>query len=616
MADTPSQPSAEPAQDEPTAPSGPRADRGFDQRRTARSEPADAVPLFPEMARLELDVLLTQLVERAEEVMATQERMRGLLQATRSVASELSLPVLLRQIVQAAQRLVGARYAALGVLADDRSLAQFVHVGFDGQTVATVGALPQGRGILGLLIEDPQVLRLDDLGAHPRSAGFPSGHPPMASFLGAPIRIHDRVFGNLYLTEKAGGGSFTRDDEELVGALAAAAAVAIDNARLLDDAHRRQHWSQASAEISTRLLAGVETAEALALVARQARLVSGADIVTVAMPVPGRDEMRVEVADGHDAERWRGGVFPLAGSVAEVALRDRRPVLVDDLASDEHAVASAGRSPELGAAILAPVAEGDRVVGILGAVRLRGRDGFDALDLEMVAGFAIHAAVALRLARARTDRELLHLMEDHERIARDLHDQVIQRLFATGLGLQSLAARLGAGTEHAERLYGFGDELDNTIRDIRTTIYGLHQRRSASGLRSAVLDITGEATRALGFTPQLRLDGLLDTLVPPDVAEQALAVLREALSNVARHGHASQVLVEVTLDPTGMFTVRVVDDGVGLGAVTRRSGLSNLRERAERLGGTLTLESGPTSDSDRGAPGLSLEWRVPARPQD
>jgi GAF domain-containing protein len=288
------------------------SERDHRTERPVTSGPSEvAVELtFPDLPRLELDQLLGQLVERATEVMATQGRLRGLLRANQAITSGLSLPAVLRRIAESARDLVGARYAALGVLASDGGLAEFVHVGLADERAARIGHLPEGKGLLGALIEQPQPIRLASIADDPRSCGFPPGHPPMTGFLGVPIRIREKVFGNLYLAEST-RGEFTADDEELTKALAATAATVIDNARLYEAARDRGEWLRASAAITRRLLSANldDEIEFLRLVAEHSRNIARADLVAVVLP-HGQD-LHVEVAVGSSAEGLRGLRMPL-----------------------------------------------------------------------------------------------------------------------------------------------------------------------------------------------------------------------------------------------------------------------------------------------------------------
>jgi signal transduction histidine kinase len=556
---------------------------------------------FPDLPRLELDQLLGQLVERAQEVMATQGRLRGLLRATQTVTSGLSLPVVLRRIAEAARELAGARYAALGVLAPEGGLAEFVHVGMDDELAVRIGHLPEGKGLLGALIEDPQPIRLARIADDPRSCGFPLDHPPMTSFLGVPIRVGDEVFGNLYLAESV-HGQFTADDEELIKALAATAATVIDNARLYEAARQRGEWLQASAIIARRLLsADLDEIDSLRLIAEHSRDVAQADLVTVALP-DGDGNLRVQVAVGAAAEGVSGVRMPREGSLSGQVFTTGTPLRLTSPDERADLRAAAPDDLEAGPVLVVPLVGSHTTHGVLSVVRLRGRSAFTAEDLGMATGFASQASVALELARARADQQRAALLDERERIAADLHDHVIQRLFASGLSLQALAATLGPGRA-TDRVLATVVDLDATISQIRTAIFALQQPPQAAprGLRARLLEVATEVAPALGFEPAVRFAGLVDTL-PDAVGDDLLAVLREALTNAARHAHATVVDVELSA-ADDRLTLDVRDDGRGIGETTRCSGLANLRHRAERYGGTLAVDSG--SDGTR------LTWSVP-----
>jgi signal transduction histidine kinase len=370
---------------------------------------------------------------------AGPRRLRQLLDAVLTIGSDLDLPAMLDRITQAAVDLVDARYGALGVLDESRTrLAQFITVGIDNEAHRAIGSLPEGHGILGLLIIDAKPIRLPDLREHPDSYGFPEHHPPMRSFLGVPIRVRDEVFGNLYLTDKMSGEVFTDVDEELVVGLAAAAGVAIENTRL-----------------HTRL-------------------------------------------------------------------------------------------QELG------------------------------------------------------------LVEDRERIARDLHDTVIQRLFATGLVLQGTVPLVQRDPDATvDRIETAVDDLDLTVKQIRSAIFGLETTKpGGDGLRTRVLAVLEDASRSLGFEPRVLFDGPVDTSMDDRAASELVTVLREAVSNVAQHAHATRVDVEVVVDRE--VCLRVTDDGKGPPSegVTRGNGLRNMEARAANLGGEMSLRPGEMG-------GTILEWRVP-----
>ncbi|MBI3688724.1 MAG: GAF domain-containing protein [Actinobacteria bacterium] len=567
--------------------------------------------LLPDLRRLRLQTLLEELVERADHVIAAESRVHRLLDAVVSVASDLSLPDVLRRIVQSSCDLVGARFGALGVVGPDRRLAEFVVTGLDEDQRHQIGELPTGKGILGLLIDHPRPLRLHDLTSHPQSAGFPPHHPPMTSFLGVPIRVRGEIFGNLYLTDKAGGVDFSEEDEEIVVALAAAAGVAIENARLFEQTRRREKWLTASIEMTASLLSGGSARDALQLVPAQARLVAEARTVTLALRPDGSDHLVHEVVDGAWAQVLTGLVVPIEGTVLGAVLASGQPRVIADLASEPvRELDTAGTElafAESGPTMLVPLAAGGHVLGVLGVIRAQSAPAFDEVDVRTVTAFAAHAALTVEFARAQADRERLVIFQDRDRIARDLHDLVIQRLFGVGLGLQGLS-RLTAHPEVADRVTGFVHDLDETIAEVRRTIFALQQDPTTptSSARSLVLRTASEAAVALGFEPHVRLEGPIDSMTPEPVRLDMVATLREALANVARHARATRAEVGVRADPaTSYLELTIVDNGSGVDpAVTRRSGLANMSERAERHGGVLSVHSGPGS-------GTTLTWRVP-----
>ncbi len=561
---------------------------------------------FPQIARLELDDLLVQLVERAQDVLNTQGRLRGLLAATRAIASDLSLPVLLHRVVQSACDLVGARYGALGVIGPDRELSEFITVGLDPKTITAIGAHPRGKGILGHLINDPRPLRLAAVSEHPQAIGYPTHHPPMKSFLGVPIRVGDQVFGNLYLTEKIQQDAFTAEDEELLTALAAAAGVAIDNARLYELEQRRQRWQTAAAEISRELLAG--DSDPLPMITKRAREVGDADFAGLLLQVTGTDDLLVAAADGAGAADLLGRVVPIDRSLAGKALRDGRDLVVADARATEQAFLSPG-VPD-GPALLVRLPDtGEGMPGVLALGRLRGASTFDTDEQDMIEGFADYASVALKLAHAQDVRRRLLLLEDRDRIARDLHDHVIQRLFAAGLGLTGLASRT-AEPETRQRLTQYTDQLDDTIQAIRQTIFAL-QRHRETGVQARVLEIARDATGALGFVPNLRFEGPLDSLLDKDVVEHVTAVVRESFANAARHAHATSLSATLSAADESNLVITVTDDGSGIGDPSHISGLGNMRSRAEQLGGSFTI----VSPVEPGPGGTQLTWSVPLHRQ-
>lgn len=508
--------------------------------------------------------------------------------------------------------MVDAEYGALGVIGSDEKLAEFLPTGISDEVREQIGDLPSGHGILGELIRHPVPMRLRELSEHPASYGFPPHHPPMHSFLGVPIRVRDEVFGNLYLTEKRGAPDFDEEDEAVVATLAVAAGIAIENARLYEEGRRKQRWLAASSDFTSALLSGSAESEVLEGMLERAMDIAGADLGAFYLVGPN-GELTGSLALGEGAEAHRGIVLPSSqGTLAAAALAENGLVTVPDIGADARITEQPERWEGFGPAVAVTVGTKEKLSGVLVLARLHGRPMFVGAEIAALPGFAGQAALGLELADRRRDAEQMSLLEDRDRIARDLHDLAIQRLFATGMTLQS-ARPFIEHPEGAERLNRAIDDLDATIKIIRTTIFGLREHDTAESppkLRSRVLQVVDNATPALGFTPALRMEGLIDTDVPEGVADQVIAVIGEALSNVARHARATQVEAAVVAD-TGLLLVTVIDDGVGLPEGSRRSGLRNLAERAERLGGTLSVSKGP---KPRG--GTVLEWRVPLLPED
>ncbi|MEV1157018.1 GAF domain-containing sensor histidine kinase [Micromonospora chokoriensis] len=554
------------------------------------------------LSRVHLDELLQEMLDRVGEVVTSRERLRALLDAVVGIGSNLDLRTTLQRIIGSACDLVGARYGALGILGPDRLLHDFIVHGITPEQHAKIGDLPHGRGVLGLLIDEPRPLRMPDITQHPRSYGFPANHPPMHSFLGVPVRIRDQVFGNLYLAEKQGGAQFTDDDEEIVVALAAAAGVAIENARLYALAHRRERWLAATAEITSVLLGEVRRTDALALVARRAREVAEAELALVLLYDADLAQFTVEVVDGADAQAQAlvGTVLPVADTSFGAAVAEGRHDRVDDLAH-------AAPWPALlrtGPAVISPLATAETLHGVLVVAHRPDRGAVSSEDdVALLGSFAGQAALAMERARGQEERELLVVLEDRERIARDLHDVVIQRLFATGLQLQSAAPMMGR-PEVAKRINTAVDDLDATIRDIRRTIFELRTPMTAA-LRTEIREAIELAAESLGFKPHLEVTGPVDSAVPDAIRPDLTAVLREALSNTVRHAQATRVAVAVRVDAERV-SVTVTDDGVGCDPAAARGGLVNLRERAESHGGTFTIR--PVEPH-----GTEVSWSVPLR---
>lgn len=556
---------------------------------------------------------------------AEQDRLKTLLAANRSIVSELSLAGVLRRIVEAARVVASARYAALGVIGADGRLEQFLHEGMDATTVTRIGELPSGRGVLGALIEAPEPIRLHAIGDDARSSGFPAGHPPMNTFLGVPVRSRGAVFGNLYLTDRLDGADFTDDDEELVLALAATAGVAIENARLYEESRTRQEWLRASGEISRQLLQSDRSHDSLDQVAAAVLRLADADVVTIVFPqdgvlddarpaaaadgAPADDDgarFQVRVARGEGADRLLGLTYPLDGSLAGDAVEAGRALMIDAADDDRDYHVHLREALEVGPVMACPLVGEGGVRAVIVVGRRVGSHPFGSADLDMAQAFATQAALALELADRRTDHERLMLLEDRDRIARDLHDHVIQRVFAIGLTVQSGAQRV-ADPQVRETLQRTVDDLDDTIRQIRQAIFELHRQPNQPAGARTVLQATAESTSpSLGFTPRLVIDGPIDTLVDAALLQDLQAVLREGLTNVAKHAHATAATACVTVTATAV-TVEVMDDGAGIrgrpDTSTRRSGLANLDARAAARGGTSGLTRRDVA--------TTLVWTVP-----
>lgn len=523
------------------------------------------------LARARLDDLLGELLARVDDVADSQERLRRLLDAVVGIAADLDLGSVLQRIVEVACQLSGARYGALGVVAEDsggpmgtgRRLREFVTHGVSDTQRAAIGELPMGRGLLGVVIDAPEPLRLAQLSDHPGIIGFPPNHPPMRGFLGVPVRVRDRVFGNLYLCEKRTGDEFTDDDEHVVVALAAAAGVVIENARLYDDSNRRQRALEAAAEVTAAVLGPQPRTHALQLLAQRAREVSEASAAAVVVEDTGSPH-----------------VAALAG--AGTANAD---VVVLPLAA-------VGRTSVVGSR---------QVPGVL-VLGWSGQHQRRPVHEQLLGRLVEQVSLALQVAAARQDSTRLAVLEDRDRIGRDLHDLVVQRLFTVGLSLQHTAQHLDAG-DVAARIGTAIDDVDATITDIRHTIRELAS--ASSDLPAELAGVIDDVVDVLGFRPRLRIEHPAQWPVSDGVRGQVVAVAREALTNVARHADATSASVSLQVSESELI-LAVLDDGRGYVPGGRRSGIENMADRARSLGGTCTVRSRPEG-------GTEVELNVPVR---
>jgi signal transduction histidine kinase len=585
---------------------------------------ASTDPQPDRLAAARLDELLSHLQTRFADVIASQDRLRSLLDAVMVIGSDLDLRSVLSRITESACKLVGARYGALAIVGHDGRIAEFITHGMSDAERARIGPLPAGKGVLGLLIQEPTPVRLTDIGEHAASYGFPPHHPPMTTLLGVPIHLREEVFGNLYLTEKQGGAEFTAEDEEAVVALATAAGIAIENARLYENERRRQRWLQAAAEITELTLGEVDRKAAMRLVAQRVCEVAGADTVGIILADDDdpSDEPMIETFVGLGLEEAAGWRVPNAGMSRRVMDSGER-LLIEDAGKDERIAGSADpvvrRFAAIGQCMFLPLRSALGSLGVLIVGWERHNTANRKLDAEaaLVEGFAAQAALVLQRVQAQEDRERLLLLEDRDRIARDLHDVVIQRLFATGMRLQT-AMPLVVRPEVRDRLNEVIDALDATTRDIRSAIFELNRYGPSESVRDLIDDEIRAAQDVLGFRPRLVVRGPIASGLPSDLHDDLLAVLREALSNVARHAAATKVEIEIAL--TSELLLTIADDGVGVDQRERErgleqerkrrrgrsSGLTNLEDRARRRGGRCDVTTPPTG-------GTLVEWRVPIR---
>ncbi len=553
-----------------------------------------------EAPKLEFEMLLSQLIDRAHEVMATQARLRDLISASNTIVSDLDLSTVLTRIAEVARRLVHAEYAAMGVTASDGHLEQFIHVGMPDEIVAKIDHLPEGKGLLGALIADPKPVRLHSLADDQRSSGFPAEHPPMESFLGVPIRVRDEVYGNLYLTNQK-DGEFSADDEAIAQALAASAGIAIANARLFEESRYRERWSAALAETNKHMLANEEESALQNLIERMMDL-AAADVVCILLALPDSQQLVVDRSIGEGAAELEDMSFPLEGSLADEVMLKGEPRIVDR-ALDHPSDVFLHRT-NMGQAILVPFDVKAEQRGVLVVARSPDRERFRQRDVEMASSFADQVTLAVQRADARSSQQRVDMLEDRSRIARDLHDHVIQRLFAAGLSLQAVASGLGPGVPSSRIVEQIGS-IDDSIAQIRESIFALKTDSQAptGGLRSRLREVVDRVSGQLPTEPRMRFLGPVDLMSDREITDDVAAVVTEGLANSVRHADAQNVTITVSA-ADGQLSIDVIDDGRGLVGHDLRSGLANLQERANRRGGTFVVQ-------DAKPHGTHLAWTIP-----
>lgn len=581
--------------------------RRYLMQHTANGQVANAEwpphPMRGPLSQLRPRELLTEAQDRVEEIVEPTDRTAGLVEAMLLVTSGSELDQTLRTIVNTAITLVDAQYGALGVRGPDDQLTSFIHEGIDDDARAMIGELPQGRGVLGLLVDQPKPIRMATLANHPTSVGFPPNHPPMRTFLGVPILVQDEVFGNLYLTEKSGGQLFTSDDEVLAQALAAAAGIAIANARLFEQSKTSRAWIEATRDVGTALLTGISPSEALRLIADKAMSLTTIGHSLLAVPrdaeVAPEDVTELVVIDSIGSRRdgMVGAVLPATcGPVGQAYLAGTT------LRFGTLDVDNAGGLPASGGpALMLPLRAADSVIGVLVKMRPAGEARFTDDQRDMLQAFADQAALGLQLAKAQQRVRELDVLADRDRIARDLHDHVIQRLFAVGMSLQGTVPR-ARSTDVQRRLTDAVDDLQGVIQDIRTAIFDLHPTTTGNTrLRQRLDEAVAQLSGSSSVRTSVRISGPL-SVIEPKLADHAEAVLREGLSNALRHSHARRVSLTVTVDDD--LTIEITDDGIGIPDDITPSGLANLRSRASECFGKFALHNLATG-------GTTLVWNAP-----
>ncbi len=542
-----------------------------------------------------------------ESATPSEPRLRALLEAGLALASELSLDSLLQRLTELAAELTGARYAALGVIDPSGShLERFITTGLDDETRTAIGDPPHGRGILGALITDARPLRLHAISDDARSVGFPPNHPPMGTFLGVPVLLRGVAYGNLYLTEKAGGADFSDEDQALVELLASQAAVAIENARLYESATRWARQLESLIEVSSALARETELDRLLELVARRLTELLDARVVTVALP-SGEHDLRIVTASGEGADELAGATMSLAESKTGRVLQRRRSERVDALLDDPEVNRGFTRSFGARAGIWVPLVVHDRPIGVITAYdKLTAPDArFTEEDVRLAETFAARAAVAVELSE-RVERDTLRRIVaaqelERRRLARELHDETGQALTSILLGLKQLE-----GAESPEAVHALRELVVATLQDVRRLAVELRPKvLDDFGLVPALERLTQGFSEQTGIKVDLEASAIAERL-PMEVETAIFRIVQEALTNVVKHARAQRVSVLVTR-ADGRIKAVIEDDGTGFDprAADGGIGLIGMRERIELLDGSLAVETSPTS-------GTTIAAEVPA----
>lgn len=520
-----------------------------------------------------------------------RDRKDMLLEAGLTLASELSLPIVLQRIVDLAVQVTDARFGALGVIGEDGTLVEFVTTGISDQERRAIGALPTGRGVLGLLINDPKSVRISNIVDHPQSVGFPKNHPPMRSFLGAPVQARGRVFGNIYLAEKRNSAKFDESDEQSLVVLATQAGVAIANASLYEEVRSREQWLDALHDITSQVLAGDTESSLLESIAEHARSIAAADAATVVTISDAPAELVVAAAVGARSSEMRGQTLPVDDSISGAVMKSGSTLSFDDVSADSRAFQPIVRLGRHGPAVFVPLRVRGGATGTLMVTRLKGNPRFDEQTVHLVESFADQASVAIEYGRAQTELRRLGLMEERERIAKELHDGIIQSLFAVGMSLQGTAL-IASTPDTTKRIEGAVEELDRVIRDLRNYIFGLRpgilaDRQLDQALRLLASDLEGRS----GISVEVNLDAGLAAALSGRSAD-IVQITREALSNVARHSQATHAVVSLSRQGSKAL-LQVEDNGTGFDprAESVGNGVRNMRERAAALDGALAVRS-------------------------